>query len=490
MKRTVFIAITMLWVIPLHAQKVLQLEDCRQMALSHNISLQMASENVKAAHQLTQAAFTQFLPNFSAMGSYSWNEKNISLLAEDALLPVGTKMSDGSFGFTPAQVSNGWTLVNGQPVPLDASGKPFDPHANPDKILWKNYAILPKESMEFDTKNIFIGGISMVQPVYLGGKIRELYRISKYSEQLAVAKQENQTAELLVEVDEAYWRVVSLKSKVDLAREYRDLLMKVDTNVSIMIAEGTATKADALRVKVKLSETDISLTKAENGLVLSRMALNQLCGMPADDNTPLADQELDIPIKIAELPAIDKAISNRPEIHMLTQAENIAKSGERLMVSRFLPNIALTGNYLVSNPNMYNGYEKKFAGMFNVGVVANVPIFHFGDKLHTLKAAKIEHSIASLKLQDAKEKIELQISQSSFRVNESIKQQLETEHNISLAEENLRTANEGFEAGVITSTDLLGAQAAWLSAKSENIDAKIDSKLCTLYLQKALGNLK
>jgi len=86
--------------------------------------------------------------------------------------------------------------------------------------------------------------------------------------------------------------------------------------------------------------------------------------------------------------------------------------------------------------------------------------------------------------------MQLQIKQNSYKVAESLKKQNSTQHNIEQAEENLRYANEGFNAGVITSTDLLGAQTAWLSAKSENIDANIDVKLCNLYLAKSLGTLK
>ena len=187
---------------------------------------------------------------------------------------------------------------------------------------------------------------------------------------------------------------------------------------------------------------------------------------------------------------MDQAINNRPEIKPLTQLENIAKSNEKIMLSRFLPNIGLTGNYLISNPNVYNGYTNEFGGMFTVGVVANVPLFHFGDKFHTLNAAKTQVKIASLQLDEVKEKMQLQIKQSSYKVIESKKKKVATQHNIEQAEENLRYANEGFTEGVVTSTDLLGAQTAWLSAKSENIDASIDVKLCNLYLAKSLGTLK
>lgn len=489
MKKKVFVLLTIVSVAQLHAQKVLKLEDCRQKALEHNKTLQMSKESVNAARELKKAAFTQFLPNFSANATYAWNEKNLSLLAEDAMLPVGTKMADGSFGFTADQISNKWTLVNGQPVPLDANNTPFNPKTNPEKIQWKGYALLPKEAMEFDIHNVFAGTIGFVQPVFMGGKILELYRVAKYGENLAAAQHENKTTELLLEVDEAYWRVVSLENKVKLAREYRNLIAKLDSNVRVMIEEGVATKAEALKVRVKLNEAEMTVTKAEDGLNLSKMALNQLCGFPLDEQYALSDATLKSEENVQLIP-VDEAISNRPEIKALTQVENIAKSNERIMLSRFMPNIGLTGNYLVSNPNVYNGYKNEFGGMFNVGIVANVPLFHFGDKFHTLNAAKSQRKIAGMQLDEVKEKMQLQIKQNSYKVAESMKKKSATEKNIEQAEENLRYATEGFDAGVITSTDLLGAQTAWLSAKSENIDACIDLKLCNLYLSKSLGTLK
>lgn len=489
MKKKVFVLLTIVSVVQLHAQKVLKLEDCRQKALEHNKTLQMSKESVNAARELKKAAFTQFLPNFSANATYAWNEKNLSLLAEDAMLPVGTKMADGSFGFTADQISNKWTLVNGQPVPLDANNTPFNPKTNPEKIQWKGYALLPKEAMEFDINNVFAGTIGFVQPVFMGGKILELYRVAKYGENLAAAQHENKTTELLLEVDEAYWRVVSLENKVKLAREYRNLIAKLDSNVRVMIEEGVATKAEALKVRVKLNEAEMTVTKAEDGLNLSKMALNQLCGFPLDEQYALSDATLNSEENIKLIP-VDEAISNRPEVKALTQMENIAKSNERIMLSRFMPNIGLTGNYIVSNPNVYNGYKNEFGGMFNVGIVVNVPLFHFGDKFHTLNAAKSQRKIAAMQLDEVKEKMQLQIKQNSYKVAESMKKKSATEKNIEQAEENLRYATEGFDAGVITSTDLLGAQTAWLSAKSENIDACIDLKLCNLYLAKSLGTLK
>ena len=489
MKKELLFVFALIVSIQLYSQKVLQLEDCRQMALTHNKSLKMAQESVNAARELKKATFTQFLPNFSANGTYARNQKNLSLLSEDALLPVGSKMADGSFGFTADQVSNKWTLINGQPVPLDATNTPFNPKTSPDKIQWKGYALLPKSAMEFDIKNVFAGTVGFVQPLFMGGKIRELYNLAGYGENLAMAQHENKVSELILEVDEAYWRVVSVENKVKLAFEYRNLIAQLDSDINVMIQEGVATKSEALKIKVKLNEADITKTSAEDGLVLSKMALNQLCGIPLDDTYTLSDQNLTDETKTQLIP-FDQAVSNRSEIKALNQFENIARSNEKIMISRFLPNIVLAGNYLISNPNSFNGYKNEFGGMFTIGVVANVPLFHFGEKIHTLNAAKSQYRLATLQTVEAKEKIQLQIKQCSFKVAESLKKRVSTQHNINQAEENLRYATEGFREGVITSTDLMGAQTAWLSAKSDNIDANIDAKLCNVYLSKSLGTLK
>jgi len=448
MKKIVFGLVAIVATFQLYSQKVIQLEDCRQMALNHNKSVQMAQESVQAARELKKAAFTQFLPNFSANGAYTWNQKNLSLLSENAKLPT-------------------YSLTTG---------------------TMTGYTVLPKSALEYDIQNIFAGSIGFLQPIFMGGKIKELYHIAKYGENLALAQQENKITELLLEVDEAYWRVVSLESKVQLAKEYRNLVAQVDSDVNVSIEEGVATKSEALKVKVKLNEADITVTKAEDGLNLSRMALNQLCGIALEDVYTLADQDLADETPTRLIP-IDQALNNRPEIKQLTQMENIAKSNEKIMLSRFMPNIVLSGNYLLTNPNSFDGYKNEFGGMFSVGIVANIPLYHFGDKIHTLNAAKSQHKIATLQLEETKEKMQLQIKQSSYKVAESLKKKTSTQHNIEQAEENLHYATEGFDAGVITSTDLLGAQTAWLSAKSENIDATIDVKLCNLYLSKSLGTL-
>ena len=505
--KKLFLYITLFMAVPMAAQTVYNVEDCRKMALEHNASIKIAKENVKAARSMKKAAFTHFLPDFSATGAYMWNEKNMSLFPHDLMLPVGVKQPDGSLGigvgansvptpnadgtfrFEDAAINNNFTLIDGQPVPLNADGQPFNPSSNPGDLQWKNHAILPKKAFEMDSRNVFVGGISFVQPIFMGGKIKQMYSIAGYGEKIAQARSIDAMTDLILEVDEAYWRVVSLENKVKLAHELKNVVSKLDTNITALFDEGMATKADVLKVKVKMNEADLSIIKAENGLSLSRMALNQVCGLPLSDRITLEDADLDRNPDLVQVIPTEQALNNRPEIEMLAQVANIAQAKEKVMFSELLPTVALSGGYMATNPSAFNGVTKRFEGKFNVGVVAKVPLFHFGERIHTLNASRANKVVAALELEDAKEKIELQINQSLQQTNESLKKQIQTQKSVESAEENLRYANEGFTEGVITTSDVLMAQTAWLSAKSENIDAAIEVKLHNLYLQKSLGTL-
>jgi outer membrane protein TolC len=277
-----------------------------------------------------------------------------------------------------------------------------------------------------------------------------------------------------------------------MADSYVELLRKMDSDVQNLIAEGVATKADGLSVKVKLNEAEMMQDKVSNGLHLSKMLLCQICGLDVSSEIALADETVEtLPQTYTNTRAIDldQAYTDRPELKSLDLVKKIVEKKEDVVRSEMLPTLALTANYLVTNPNAFNGFQTKFSGMWNVGVVLHVPIFHFGEKAYNLRAAKADTRIKQLELDDAKEKIELQINQSIFKVDEAGRMLKAADKNIENAKENLRYAQLGFKEGVISALNLMEAQTAWLKAQSELIDAQIEVKLSNTYLYKAIGKL-
>ncbi len=260
-----------------------------------------------------------------------------------------------------------------------------------------------------------------------------------------------------------------------------------------MVRQGVATRSDLLSVDVKLNQAKVDMTKVDNGLVLSRMALAQVCGLPVDTYMALADEDVEVTECPATLPAtsydMEQVYSQRPDLRALEYGVKIYEQKSKVALSSMLPNVALVGSYAFSNPNMFDGFSKRFNGAFSVGAMVTIPIWHWGGNYNKYRAAQSQAKVAQLELADAREMVSLQVSQSAFRAQEAVKTWQMTVSNLTKANENLRQATLGFREGVMTTDNVMEAQTAWLKANSENIDAMIDVHLCDVYLSKVLGRL-
>jgi len=484
MKKLFLLTILLSLTFIVKAQSFLSLDSCRALALANNKDLLISNEKINAAHYQHKAAFTNYLPSFSATGTYMRNQKEFSLLNNDqkaALSGLGTNLAG------PLQQAAG---IIAQLHPEIASQIPALGASLTSAFNEAGSSLV--DALRTDTRNVYAGAITLTQPLYMGGKIRAYNKITKYAEELAQQQHQGGMQEVIMSTDQAYWQVISLVNKKKLAEGYLKLLQQLDSDVEKMIAEGVATKADGLSVRVKVNEAEMTLTKVEDGLSLARMLLCQLCGIDLSSPITLADENMeDIPLLTPETHFdMSTAYANRPEIRSLELATQIYKQKINVTRAEHLPSIALMGNYMVTNPSVFNSFENKFKGMWNVGVMVQIPIWHWGEGIYKTKAAKAEARIAQYQLQDAREKIELQVNQSAFKVKEASKKLIMATKNMEKADENLRYATLGFKEGVIATSNVLEAQTAWLSAQSEKIDAQIDVKLTEIYLKKSLGTLK
>jgi outer membrane protein TolC len=445
MKRAFVLSFALLASAFVYGQRTLTLDECRSLAIQNNKELQIAGEKVRVAGYDKQAALTKYFPQVSAMGTYMRNQKDINLLDDKTVAGLG-KM-----------------------LPIDVGA-----------------------FTHLDIQNVWLGNVSLVQPVFMGGKIIAYNQITKYAKELAQSMNDLKLQDVIYKTDEAYWQVVSLVNKKKLADSYVSLLRKMDTDVQALIEEGVATQVDGMSVRVKLNQAEMAQTKVDNGLALSRMALAQLCGLPLEESLALADENIEsLPESASSTGSysVEEAFINRQELKSLDYAVRIYKKKEKIALAEHLPSVALTANYLVTNPNSFNGFKNDFGGMFNVGVAVQVPISGWWEGTYKRNAARAETHIKQLELDDAKEKIELQVNQSVYKVNEAGKKLTASSRNKEKAEENLRHATIGFEEGVIPALNLMEAQTAWVEAQSDLIDAQIEVKLTDVYLSKALGRL-
>lgn len=455
--------------------QVVTLDSCRYMALNNNKEIKQASLAIEKAGYQRKEAAAAYLPQFDFSAGYIYNSRKMSLIKEDQMLPTKSfNLQTGAYDYNLViDPRTGAPLqVNGQYVP-------------------STVALLPKSGLTFNIHNLMGGALTVTQPIYMGGKITAMNQITELAQQLANEMRESKVEDVIYNVDAAYWQVVSLCAKQKLARSYVELVQKLDDDVKAMVNEGVATRANQLAVDVKLNEANVDMTKVDNGVTLSRMLLAQLCGLPVNTQMTLADEGRD-ELNIALAPTnynLDEVYSKRHDVRSLELATKIYDKQVKVARSEMMPKLAAVAALHATNPNSYNGFENRFGAAFSVGAMLKVPLWHWGGLSNKVKVAQVEANVKRLELDEAKEKIALQISQAAFRHQEAYKTFDATKANLAQADENLRIAGIAFREGMGTIDEVLAAQTAWLKANSEKIDAEIDLQMTREFLDKVMGNM-
>ena len=452
---------------------LLTLEACRDMAARDNTQIRIDQENAKSAMYLRKSVMARFFPQISANGAYAFNSRHIHVVPDEMELSFGTWGLNGMTFNNPTIQAYQILLPQGTEALNSLTGSIYRELYN---------------QLDFNVTHVLVGQVGIIQPIWVGGRITQAYKITKAVENLAKIRAAKNMAELTVNVDEAYWRVISVSQKKKVAMKYHQLLTKLMEDIEEAKEEGVATQADVLNVRVKLSEAETMLAQATDGLELSEMALCQIIGLPLYTEIKLDDSHLNDVVLADSTLNIQEVLSRRDELKMLEEMQKLAKAGVGMAAAGLQPNIVASANYIVSNPNVANGFQNNFAGFFSAGVVVNVPIAHASDIL-AVKAAKHKQKTVELQMQEAREKIELQATQSAQKVIEANKALIRATNSIRHAEENLQYAQDSYAEGVITSSQLMMAQTAWQKAESEKIDAAIALRMAEITHKKNIGQL-
>jgi outer membrane protein TolC len=464
----------------------LNLDDCHNLALKNNYQIKISQAQYDASQHYRKSTRTRFLGEISFTGQYLYSNKPFKLKNQNLFFPVLPfwAIDQETMGLNSDILEN--PLLNGILADPLTGEVMYDSEGNPAFML---YSYLPEDQLVFGTHHNFLFGPGIVQPIYLGGKIRNLYHIAESSESIAKTNTSIKKDEILLKTDEAYWQVITLYEKQNLAYKYLQMLNQLISELENIHEEGIITYNDVLKAKVKYNEVELQYIQASNGLTLSKMALCQIIGLPIYSEIKLESNFNNMPILPNTPDNLESLVSNRDEIKILEDMQDIAKANQNIACSRFMPNIAVSANYLFTNPNPYNGFEKEFGSDWSLGLSVNIPIFHWGDRIHTMRASKSIIEYTQLQHEEAQQLLELEITQAWFLFKEAIKKVDLCEKSLIQAEENLRLTHDSFSEGMISTSDLLEVQAMWQRAYSALIEAKSELKIQEITYRKKTGQL-
>ncbi len=446
MKRIIDIFIFMLVPALCVAQERLTLEECLVLAKEKNQLIEAANYGMQKAGYDARSVKANFFPavSLTGMGIYTTAQGKYS--SGSGMLPV--------FG------------MDGNPTGASA--------------------YFPGIDLAYEVGMMYNAGIKLEQPVYMGGKIRQGYRMQQLGSELARQNVKLTEQQVVVETSKAYANVVRAKEMLGVANAYNNLLKELVRSVGKARKQGLKSQNDLLKVTVKLNESELNVRRAENGYRLASMNLCHYIGYGLASKI-----EVD-----TLLPALDYDISydtgsitNRPEYVMLEKKSELARRNVAFTRSEGLPQIGVMGEY-----GYLQGFKLNDNTMFGdwnllVGVKVSIPIYNFGNKANKVRSAKAAYKQAVAEQQEKNQLLQLEMTQAANNLNEAALELQLAESSVASASENMRVSKRGYELGVESITDYLEAQTLWHQAKETLVDARVNRYLLLIEYLKASGRL-
>jgi outer membrane protein TolC len=334
-----------------------------------------------------------------------------------------------------------------------------------------------------------VGGasVSIIQPIYTGGKITLGNKLLSKAVEIAQEQKELTDSDVSLAVEKAYWTVVQLKQKVILAEKFEQLVSAFYADLVNAYDAGLSYKNDLLRLSVARNEATLNIRKAKDGVVLSKLVLAQLIGQSGNTDYDVSDNLIGI-YTTSDNVGHHQELITRPELRLLEKAIEAHGIERKMIKSELLPTVGLLGMGSFSagkNVDFTTGNNTfaTYLGVLNV----SIPIFDWGRNAKKVKEHDIKTQAVKLQLEEAKEFIDLEIQQAWLSLGQSAKQIELAELSLNQAAENLKLAQDRFEAGTIVAKDVQEAQVLWQQAYSNVIDAKTMHNINEANFKRAKG---
>lgn len=451
---------------------VLDLQKCRTMAVENSKKLQAVAEQQKKVGYTWKSYKANFLPKISGTGLYAYMHKKMNYEIDGGYLPVYQSEDVGqAIPLHSMQLG-----PDGKPV-MGVDGMP----------VFKQYAFLPDIELALGLRNVYSVGVILEQPVYMGGKVRSAFKMASIGKEMAELNVHSSRVQVLVEADEAYWQYVRVKEQLKSAEKYLEVVSELVKNVMNAIETGMASQNDLLKAQVKQNEAELLVSKASNGVALSRMNLCRVIGVDLYSQVDANDSLCAEPV--LNLANMGNDITSRPEYNLLEKQVELKSNEIALTRSDFLPQLGVSASYTYGDGISLNGESEGIASFAAVASL-KIPIYHWGEGRNKVKAMKAEKEMARLQQEELSQMMQLEVAKMRFNVENVAVRVRMTEKSLNQAEENLQVSRNRYEVGMETITNYMEAQAQWQKAWSDAIDARAELRLSETYYLKAIGKLQ
>ena len=348
--------------------------------------------------------------------------------------------------------------------------------------------ILRNSEIGGNTKSGFNATLSLMQPLYAGGRIVTGNKLAKVGIKAAELKHELNIREKREEIEKLYWEIVALEEKRHTLKHLEELLDILYKDVTSAIDAGVLTESDLLLVNMKKNELKSGKIHLEGGIKLLKMNLFNLIGQKysfiegvADASKPHIDKIVLSDGLSSFLPPSEYYIPDEEFAAGVTETELLEimveakKLEKKLALGEYLPSAGIGISYGYSN---FINSNTNAIGLATI----SVPISDWGKGSQKLKRLDNEIQKAVNEKEHLTSQLILQAGQLWLNLTVAWEQMQVAEENLAYAEKTVYDQMSRFNAGLIPVSDVLMNQTQLMEATENLIAKKIEySKAITAY---------
>lgn len=444
MKRNIILMALFLSGITASAQQVLSLQQVKEQALAHNISIRTAEDAVREAREQKKEAFANYFPQVSATGmGFKTNTDMLKTSINTAsLLPssLATALPPALAGMIPPTLS---------------------------------FSMLDRGLM---------AGVAAVQPLFAGGRIINGNKLARAGVEASEIQKQISENNVELTATQYYWQIISLKEKQRTLNAVDAMLRQLEHDATMAVKAGVGMRNDLLQVQLRQNEVESNRIKLDNGLRLARRMLAQYIG---------AEGEIDVndTVNTASMPPFliqevnnDDAVAATPEYKLLQKNVEVTRLQKQMEIGKNMPSIGIGATY--SHYNMAEGMKNTFGMVF---ATVTVPISQWWGGAHAIKRRQIAEDVARRQLADNRQQLAIRIQKNRDDVNDAYKQLAIARKGIEQSEENLRLNRNFYQTGTVTMNNLLDAQQKYQQCRDRYTEAYAAWQIKIVEYEQSIG---
>ena len=430
MKKTIFTLIfASLLAIQAQAQdgpRAITLDEAIQIAISENASVKVADLEIERTGYARKGTYASLFPKIDGSGSYQRTIKKQVMYMDFNLggagLPGGSSEEEGGKGGG----SNG---------------------------------------IEMGRWNTWSAGVSASLPL-VNAQLWQSLRISDQDVELAVEKARSSRLETVTQVKKAYYTVLLAKEAFEV---YKSVYENALDNLQLTEKKYNAQRAselDLTRAKTNLANAIPNVVDSENSVQLGLWQLKAVMGVDLDTDIDVAGTISDYAAELsAPLPEGLSLEDNSTLRQLAIQAGQLA-GNIKLQQYANIPSLALAFSYsLNAMANDYVFKDYRWSPYSYVGLSLSIPIFNGGKRYFAIRQAKVQAAQLDIQRANTERQLQIAIRSSLSTMGTATRSYASASSAVETAEKAYGIANQSYEVGRSTLTDLGDAQLALTRAR-------------------------